>query len=59
MLSARTSFEEAEAYKEDGTLLFKVVAHAFDQGLVDRAYERLKTVKGDCTTRGRCHRAKE
>jgi hypothetical protein len=44
-------FEEAEAYKEDGTLLFKVVAHAFDQGMLDRAYERLKTVKGDCTTR--------
>src|SRR6266404_4631041 len=44
-------FEDAEAYKEDGTLLFKVVANVFDQGMLDRAYERLKTVKGDCTTR--------
>jgi Oxygenase domain of the 2OGFeDO superfamily len=44
-------FEDAEAYKEDGTLLFKVVSQAFDQGMLDRAYERLKTVKGDCTTR--------
>lgn len=44
-------YEDAEAYKEDGSLLFKVVAHAFDRGMVDRAYKGLRSVKGDCTTR--------
>lgn len=44
-------YEDAEAYKEDGSLLFRVVAHAFERGLVDRAYEKLRSVKGDCTTR--------
>jgi hypothetical protein len=44
-------YEDAEVYKEDGSLLFRVVAHAFEMGQVERAYEQLRSVKGDCTTR--------
>ena len=44
-------YEDAEAYKEDGTLLFRVVADAFDMKHVLKAYEHLRTVNGDPTTR--------
>jgi len=43
--------EDAEAYKEDGSLLFRVVANAFDMGKVSRAYEHLRKVNGDPTSR--------
>jgi hypothetical protein len=33
-------YEDAEAYKEDGTLLFRVVADAFDMKRVLKAYAR-------------------
>jgi len=44
-------YEDAEAFKEDGSLLFRVIANAFELGHVARAYEHLKTVNGDPTSR--------
>jgi len=44
-------YEDAEAYKEDGTLLFRVVADAFDMDHVLQAYNHVTTVNGDPTSR--------
>jgi hypothetical protein len=41
-------YEDVEAFKEDDSLLFRVVANAFEMQDVARAYEHLK--KGLCTT---------
>ena len=44
--------EDVQVLKdEDGSLLFMVLTGAFEMKDVARAYESLKTVKGDCTTR--------
>jgi len=43
-------YEDAEAYKEDGTLLFRVVADAFNMDHVLQAYKHLTTVNGDPTS---------
>jgi hypothetical protein len=43
---------DAQGFKEDGSLLFWVVKDVFSPGECLRAYEHLRTVNGDPTSRG-------
>src|SRR5882757_2239667 len=42
---------DVQAFKEDGSLLFWVIKDAFDPAICLRAYDHLKQVNGDPTSR--------